>query len=393
MASQESEARAALQDAQEFYLNRAARSWVVPYMKDRRLTQAAGAFGVGHAPSGWQTTVNHLRSIGHRDDALVDAGLAFRSERTGNLLDCLRNRLTVPLRDEDGRVIGFTGRTSPDTEDSEPKYFNTRTTELFHKNRVLFGLADQTGAFKAGARPIIVEGVMDAMAVHQTATEAALDVRAVAPLGTALTQAHVAALGKHIGFSREVITAFDPDAAGAAAETKAWAMLRDLGNPARALDLPSGSDPADLVAHGDSTKLVDLIAEAEPLWDRVITRELRDFGTNHDPGKRMNYALNLVNEHVDHVQAEDRTALITRIATELRVEHTPITFAAVERLVYGSEGSRTNSPADDEEASSAMRLRTAGFGTTTHARKNPTLRATSQSAGQERSEPGRDPGR
>ena len=185
--------------------------------------------GFGMAPDAWDALVNHLRGLNFSGELLEQAGLASRSER-GTQVDFLRNRLTIPIHDARGRVVAFGGRIMGE---GQPKYLNTRDTPLFHKGGTLFGFHRAKGAMKDGA--LVVEGYFDVLQLHQHGIH-----QAVAPLGTALTDEHLKALGR---FTRRVILCFDGDAAGRRAMEKGLRMALPLGFEVRLLELPQGEDP------------------------------------------------------------------------------------------------------------------------------------------------------
>jgi len=227
----ETRMRSALEAAQGFFEAQLARhEGARAYLRDRGY---AGSFlaeaGFGVAPDAWDALVSHLRGLNFSGELLEQAGLASRSER-GTPIDFLRNRLTIPIHDARGRVVAFGGRIMGE---GQPKYLNTRDTPLFHKGGTLFGFHRAKGAMKDGA--LVVEGYFDVLQLHQHGIH-----QAVAPLGTALTEEHLKALGR---FTRRVILCFDGDAAGRRAMEKSLRMALPLGFEVRLLELPQGEDP------------------------------------------------------------------------------------------------------------------------------------------------------
>ena len=227
----ETRMRSALDAAQAWYEVQLTQHEVArTYLRDRGYQ---GAFvaeaGFGMAPDGWEGLVSHLRRLDFSGELLEQAGLASRSER-GTQIDFLRNRLTIPIHDARGRLVAFGGRI---LGEGQPKYLNTRDTPLFHKGGTLFGLHRAKGAMKDGA--LVVEGYFDVLQLHQAGVS-----QAVAPLGTALTEEHLRALGR---FTRRVVLCFDGDAAGRRAMEKSLRLALPLGFEVRLLELPQGEDP------------------------------------------------------------------------------------------------------------------------------------------------------
>ena len=138
--------------------------------------------------------LDHLRAQGFTERELLAAGLA-RLTRRGTPIDTFRDRLMFTVREASGAAAGFIGRAAPAAGPEVPKYLNTAETALYRKGDLLFGLTEQRDAFLAAARPVLVEGPMDVLAVAATPGSGSALSAAVAPCGTALTAAHVELLG------------------------------------------------------------------------------------------------------------------------------------------------------------------------------------------------------
>ena len=143
-------------------------------------------FGVGYAPDSWDSMVKAMKAKGYTEQELIDADLV--GQKNGRIYDRFRNRLMFPIIDVRGNVIGFGGRV---LDDSKPKYLNSNETLIFNKRKNLFALnlAKKTKHDYL----ILVEGYMDAIALHQYGFDCA-----VASLGTALTEDGSAATGRYV---------------------------------------------------------------------------------------------------------------------------------------------------------------------------------------------------
>lgn len=239
--------------------------WTTGYLESRGLPMTAG-----WAPNGWDGLVTELRAHGWTDDEICEAGLATTSKR-GTIIDRFRDRLMVPIADQNGNILAFTARRSPDeTRPEVPKYINSPTTPAYHKTDVMFGLdPDAVARLRAGARPVLLEGAMDVAAMRV----AMPDVVPVASCGTAVTIEQLALLRSLTpdGLG-SLVVALDPDAAGRKASARVWGMLTpDEAAAARALALPDGLDPADLVKSGRTSEIVAAFEST-----RSLTRTLVD---------------------------------------------------------------------------------------------------------------------
>jgi DNA primase catalytic core, N-terminal domain len=157
--------QAILLDAEAFYTGRLAGSWAPAYLHKRGLTaEAIGEWHVGYAPRGWTTLHTYLRGRGYQDGETQAAGLARTSSR-GTLIDHFRDRVMLPVHDEQGNVAGFIGRARPGSGPGVPKYLNTPETCAYKKGNLLFGLHQASDRLTQGATPVIAEGPFDAIAI------------------------------------------------------------------------------------------------------------------------------------------------------------------------------------------------------------------------------------
>src|SRR5438309_4379045 len=193
---------------------------------------------------------------------LHEGGLLRTPEDGGNPYDYFRGRVMFPIGDRAGRVIAFGGRTMGD---EQPKYLNSPDTPLFEKGRVLYAWAAARANLgretDTDALPVIVvEGYMDVIALHRAGFGTA-----VAPLGTALTEAHLQELWR---LSPEPVLCLDGDTAGQRAMLRALHRALPLLQPGRSLRfavLPAGEDPDSLVRSGGSPGFAEILAAARPL--------------------------------------------------------------------------------------------------------------------------------
>ncbi|HXC74959.1 MAG TPA: DNA primase [Sphingomicrobium sp.] len=233
------------------------------YLQRRGLTaQTIARFGLGFAPDGRARLKQSLAQLG--EDRLVETGMLIKPD-DGATYDRFRGRLMFPIRDPRGRVIAFGGRI---LGEGEPKYLNSPDTDLFDKGRTLYNLDRAGPASRTARRLIVVEGYMDVIALDQAGIG-----EAVAPNGTALTEAQIERLWR---LEPAPILCFDGDSAGRKAAVRAALRALPLLGPDRTLrfvELPAGQDPDDVVRSGGKEAFEALLAQAEPLVDRLWRHE------------------------------------------------------------------------------------------------------------------------
>ncbi len=234
------------------------------YLKRRGLDeQTIARFRLGFAPDSRGALKAALGGAGLPEELLIEAGLLIRPEGGGPSYDRFRGRVMFPIGDRRGRAIAFGGRI---LGEGEPKYLNSPETPLFHKGRVLYGLAQATRPARESGELIVTEGYMDVIALSQAGFG-----QAVAPLGTALTEDQIAELWK---LAAEPILCFDGDAAGQRAAARAAERVMPLLRPGHSLRfarLPAGEDPDSLVQRHGAGAVRTLLDQARPLiaelWD------------------------------------------------------------------------------------------------------------------------------
>jgi DNA primase len=208
------------------------------YLAERGLEEETlRRFGVGYAPSAWDTVLIRGQRAGFSVAQLRAVGLAQRG-RGGGEYDRFRARIMFPIRDRRGRTLGFGGRAM--RSDQGAKYVNTAETEFFHKSDMLYGIDLAKAAIAKAGRAVVVEGYTDVLALHQAGIEEAVGV-----MGTAITTKQIAALS---GMVEEVILALDADSAGQEAMLRTQQVAADRRMRLRVAAMPAGEDPAEMVA-------------------------------------------------------------------------------------------------------------------------------------------------
>jgi DNA primase len=238
-------------------------------------------FGVGYAPSAWNRVLGASRAGGFSEEELLAAGLVQRSRQGGQTYDRFRARITFPLADIRGRVLGFGARAMADEragaseqesssspQGKPPKYLNTADGEIYHKGLHLYGAhLARAHATRAG-RVILCEGYTDTIALHQAGLR-----NSVGLMGTALTAEQVAELAR---MASTVLLALDADAAGQEAMLRASALAAKRNLELRVVVLPAGEDPADVIARGGAEAMQAAIERSVPFVRFRVERALED---------------------------------------------------------------------------------------------------------------------
>lgn len=215
-------------------------------------------FRVGYAPSGSGGFLGVAEGLGFGGDTLEKAGLL--SSGGG---ERFRGRVTFPISDRRGRVVGFGGRV---LGEGQPKYLNSPESGIFSKRRLLYGISQAMAAVRRERVAIVVEGYTDVLMLHQSGIG-----NAVATLGTAITPEHLKTLS---GYADRIYVLFDPDAAGEKAIQKAAVAASELKLDLRVLRL--AEDPADWLLGHSATEFNEVLEKSEPILEHVIRRIAED---------------------------------------------------------------------------------------------------------------------
>jgi DNA primase len=226
------------------------------YLQDRQIHHSTiEEFRLGYAPP---RGIAGFAGIAERLDldrgVLEAAGLL--SSRGG---ERFAGRITFPISDRRGRIVGFGART---LGDAQPKYLNSPETEIFNKRDLLYGFPQVSEAIRRERSALVVEGYTDVLMLYQSGIQ-----NAVATLGTATTPGHLRMLS---GYADRIFVLFDPDAAGERAIQRAAATAADLKLDLRVLRLPE--DPADWLLGHSTEEFAELLKDAVPVLEYGIRR-------------------------------------------------------------------------------------------------------------------------
>ena len=239
------------------------------YLQTRGLTgKTIERFGLGYAPSEWDALLKVAGRRGLSPQILERAGLALPRSTGSGHYDRFRDRVAFPIANLSDRTIAFGARALQ--PDQEPKYLNSPETPIYHKGRVLYGLADTRDAIRRQDAALVVEGYMDLISLAQAGIQ-----HVVATSGTALTEDHCRLLAR---YARQVVLLFDGDAAGSTAAMRACEAVLGTGLDAHVVSLPSEHDPDTFVqAHGSDA----LLKRAENAQS-VLDFYLKQLAQQHD---------------------------------------------------------------------------------------------------------------
>jgi DNA primase len=225
--------------------------------------EAVQLFRIGYAPDAWDDTVNWARGRNFSPDLMEKSGLILRREGGQGYYDRFRGRLMFPICDEQGRVIGFSGRIlSSDAKTA--KYVNSPETPIFTKSKVFFGLDKSKRAILDAGFAIVCEGQLDLIACYMAGVK-----NIVAPQGTAFTGDHTRILRRYV---EEIVLCFDSDEAGQNAAARSLDHLLASGLAVRVAQVPAPHDPDSYIKEFGGEAFQQLISGAQGFFDWYLKR-------------------------------------------------------------------------------------------------------------------------
>jgi DNA primase len=262
---------------QNALLNEAGGQIARDYLTKRGVSpEAVKLFRLGYAPDAWDDTVNWAKSKNH-DLALVEkAGLILRKEGGEHYYDRFRGRLIFPICDEQGRVIGFSGRVLSGDEKTA-KYVNSPETPIFTKSRVFFGLDKSKRALLDAGFAVVCEGQLDLIACFMAGVQ-----NIVAPQGTAFTADHARIIKRYVD---EVVLCFDSDEAGQNAAVRSLDHLLASGLAVRVAVVPAPHDPDSFIKANGGEAFRKLVEDAEGFFDYYLKRLCEKNDVKTDKGR------------------------------------------------------------------------------------------------------------
>ncbi len=244
------------------------------YIGQRHLSgETVRKFGLGYAPVAYDWLVTRAREDRISLEVLEEVGVVNRSKKSGQYYDRFRDRVMFPIRNMQGRTVGFGGRILPDTTLSQPgpKYYNSCETPLFNKSELLYGIDKARKTATDEGVLVVVEGYTDVLMSHQMGIE-----NVVATMGTALNERHVKQLRR---VTPRVILVFDADDGGTIGVDRALELFVSHDLSLDIATLPEGMDPFDLLVTEGPEALRSALTNAQDVLEfkleQWVTKEPR----------------------------------------------------------------------------------------------------------------------
>ncbi|HLC95083.1 MAG TPA: DNA primase, partial [Patescibacteria group bacterium] len=267
----------------------AGKDMILVYLRGRGLSDdSIKKFRLGYAPDGWRHLLEFLTGKGFSIQDIEASGLIVKKSQewqTSSIqhpasyshYDRFRDRITFPIFDILGRVIGYSARVSPGSDESQAKYINTPETDVYHKSRILYGLFQAKQAMKQAGATVIVEGNMDVIAMHQAGIA-----NTVAVSGTALTPEQLVIIKR---YGNDVKLFFDMDEAGQKAARKSAELALEKELSVSIVAFTSGKDASDMGKENEE-QLREAVAKSIPALRYFLDASLAQYDRTTSDGKR-----------------------------------------------------------------------------------------------------------
>ncbi len=306
-------------------------------------------FRLGYAPPGWRHLLEFLVGRGYKPEDIEKAGLVIKKDNQGNDIknyyDRFRDRITFPISNVQGKIVGFSARVSPGGDESQAKYINTPTTSVYDKSRVLYGIDKAKAHIKKEDFSLLVEGNADVIACHGAGLP-----MAVAVSGTALTEEQIKILSR---YSQNIRMFFDADSAGQEAALKS--VKACLSHEVNVFLVSSqGEKDAAEIAQNDPEKLKQIVEEAVPALDYFLDQMFARHDSSTSQGKK-----NIVEVFLDIIKnisnEIEKKHWLRELAQKLEIEENVLTDQ-LKRINLKDRIQKTSGENDQEQMEYKSRL-------------------------------------
>ena len=270
-------------------------------------------FSLGFAPMEWEGLINYARTKGIEPETLNQAGLAAPRTEASGYYDRFRGRITFPVFNLSGKIVGFGGRVLDDKD--EPKYLNSPETPIYQKGKILYGLNLAKDEIRQKGSAILVEGNVDVISLYQAGTK-----NVVASSGTAFTQNQARLLSR---YAEKVFLFFDADTAGQSATFRSVDLLFSEGLEVFVVSLKPGEDPDSFVQKFGAEAVREEVQKAKSFLDFKYESLGKDF--EQLSLKEQEKVIRDLAETAGRISDEIRRNLfIKKMAQTFRVDEAPI---------------------------------------------------------------------
>lgn len=280
------------------------------YFKERSFTDdTIKKFLLGYAPNSKRALTHNAQLKGYKKDHLIEVGLTIERDGTGELFDRFYERVIFPIRSISGKVIAFGGRKLRGDKEIA-KYINSPESEVYVKNKVLYGIYEAKGAIAREKKCYLVEGYTDVISFHQAGIE-----NVVASSGTSLTTGQIQLIKR---FTNNVTVLYDGDWAGIKASLRGIDMLLEEGLEIKVALFPDGEDPDSYARNHTKEELKEFLDKNEEDFiafkHKVLNQEV-----SKDPLQRAKLIGEVVNSIAIIPDAITRSVYIEETSARLRI--------------------------------------------------------------------------
>lgn len=289
------------------------RSVGLEYFHSRGLEDATiEKYGLGWAPSGRHALTDAAKAAGYKDEYLLETGLCAAYDSDNRLHDRFYDRVVFPIHSMSGRVIAFGARTLKSKEEGKPyaKYVNSKESDIYVKNKSLYGIWFAKNEMARKDKCYLVEGYLDVLSMHQLGIT-----NVVASSGTALTEGQIGLIKR---FTQNVTIMYDGDSAGIHAALRGIDMFLREGMNVKVVLIPDGDDPDSYSRKHSLAEVEEFLAAAEmDFVDFKSSLLLKD--TARDPLKRAEVINDIADTIADIPDAVKRSVYVDFLSDKFEI--------------------------------------------------------------------------
>lgn len=311
--------------ANQFFLTEFEKS-IIPqnYIEKRGIFKdIQKKFQIGFAPNSKDAFAQLALKNHFKEEYILESGLSLKNENH-QWVDRFRNRIMFPIKNLQGKIIGFGGRTL-DTSKETAKYINSPESIVYNKSYALYGIYEAKESIRKKGYAILSEGYLDVISLHQYGFD-----NAVASCGTAFTPEQARLIKR---FAQQVTILYDGDEAGIKAALKAIDILLEEDLNVKVLILPNEEDPDSFLQKNGKESLENLLSQQSEDAIQFKLNTLKKQYNIHSPQEKVE-VIKILSETLSKIKDDLKKALyIQQIALQLDISESILSIAVNKKIL------------------------------------------------------------
>lgn len=320
--------------ANQFFLNKKENSKEAQkYLEQRGVyLDTQKLFQIGYAPNSKDEFAQHALKNQYKPEFILESGLSLKNDNN-QWIDRFRNRIMFPIKNLQGKIIGFGGRAFMNVSKETAKYINSPESIVYNKSYALYGIYEAKEHIRKNHCAILTEGYLDVIALHQNGFQ-----NAVASCGTAFTNEQARLIKR---FANQITILYDGDEAGIKAALRALDVILEEDLNVKILILPNHEDPDSFLQKFGKEVLKSLLDNQAIDGIAFKLTQLKSQYNIHSPQEKVEI-IKEISETLSKIKDDLKKALyIQQVANQLEVNENILNISVNKKTLEFSKKTST----------------------------------------------------